>query len=85
MVVKKLKIFILMTVNMESSTRFTLNGENYFYGDPETDPWHLDHDVTYADVIIVCFHDTLYQLKSCGVQCTLQSNFAFSSHNDLDS
>ena len=34
-----------------------------FYGDPERDYLHLDLHVTYADVIIVCFHDTLYQLK----------------------
>ena len=27
--------------------------------DPENDYLHLDHHVTYADVIIVCFHDIL--------------------------
>ena len=28
---------------------------NIKYGDPEMDPWHLEHDVTYADVFIVFF------------------------------
>ena len=31
--------------------------------DLESDHLHLDLHVTYAEVIIVCFHDTLYQLK----------------------
>ena len=52
---------------------------------PENDYLHLDHHVTYADIIIVGFHDTLNQLKYFELQCTLQSNFACSSHNDLDS
>ena len=32
-------------------------------GDPEIDFLNLDLHVAYADVIIVCFHYTLYQLK----------------------
>ena len=55
-----------------------------FYGDPERDYLHLDLHVTYADVIIVCFHDTLYQLKYFELQCTLEINFACSDHNDPD-
>ena len=39
--------------------------------DPENDYLHLDHLVTYADVIIVCFHDTLYQLKYFELQYAL--------------
>ena len=58
---------------------------NFYIGDPEMDLLHLDLHVTYADVIIVCFHDTLYQLKYFEHQCTLQSNFATSSYNDPDS
>ena len=50
----------------------------YIDADPENDYLHLHHHVTYADVIIVSFHDILYQLKNF----ELQSNFACSSHND---
>ena len=49
---------------------------------PENDYLHLDHHVTYVDVIIVCFHDTLYQLKYFELQGIFQSNFACSSDND---
>ena len=52
---------------------------------PSRDHLHLNLHVTYADVIIVSFHDTLYQLKYFKLQCTIQSNFASLSHNDLDS
>ena len=52
--------------------------------DPENDFLHLDLHVTYADVIIVCFHDKLYQLKYLELECTLKGNFACSSHNDSD-
>ena len=38
--------------------------ERTIFADPENDYLHLDHHVTYADVIIVCFHDTMYQLQS---------------------
>ena len=39
--------------------------------DPEYDHMHLNHQVTYADVFIVFFHNTLYQLKYFEVECTL--------------
>ena len=58
--------------------------DDNYHGDPEIDISHLDQNVTYADVIIVCFHDILYQLKYFELQCTLQSNFSCSSHNDPD-
>ena len=72
-----------MNLTVSLSTEY--GNDPSMIGDPETDLWHLDHEVTYADVIIVCFHDTLYQLKYFELQCTLQSNFACSSHNDPDS
>ena len=56
----------------------------YSSADLESDHLHLDLHVKNAEVIIVCFHDTLYQLKYFGLQCTLLSNFACSSHNDPD-
>ena len=60
------------------------DGPGAKHGDPEIYHLHLGLRVTYADVIIVCFHDTLFNLKYFELQCTLQSNFACSSHNDPD-
>ena len=52
---------------------------------PKMDHFHVDLHVTYARVIIVCFHDTLSQLKYFELEYTLQSNFACPTHNDPDS
>ena len=51
-------------------------------GDPEIFHLHLGLRVTYTDVIIVFFHNTLYQLKYFELQGIFQSNFACSSDND---
>ena len=34
----------------------------------------MANHVTNVDVIIVCFHDTLYHLKKFELQCTLKSD-----------
>ena len=73
----QIKLTVLSTNNMRTWLYFVFTRWITFRpGDPETDLWHLDHDVSYTDVIIVCFHDTLYQLKYFELQCTFQCNFA---------
>ena len=53
------------------------------FADPENDYLHLDDHVTYADVIIVCFHDTLYQLKYFGQQIRRQPSLTENLHMSL--
>ena len=63
----KLLIFIHYSLIIETN-----------FGDSEIYHLHLGLRVTYADVIIVCFYDTWYQLKYFELQCTLQSNLKLS-------